>query len=436
MTKFIQLNTFSVKVFLCFLFVGAMKTSFGQCYSVQGTPPICYCANNGAVIYNLAGCACNNGIGPWKYFIGTTPNFLNSSAIDSSSSTSNSSYTFTNLSSGTYYVRVHHNGSVTPCSNSELAVSIISPSNLQLAGNVTSNSINITVNGGIPPYTYLWSNGETTEDINNLTAGSYSVTITDINGCTTQGNYIVQNAHPVLNVSVQSSDVYCSGESSGYFYVTASGGIPPYDVAWTGPVSSNPIGSEILNAGSSYSITNLPAGNFYITVSDSNGDTTTQSLVIYEPTPISISGVVINNNIDINVSGGTASGCNWSYVSFWSNGATTEDLTNLSSGTYTVVVTDLNGCQSNASFTVDNVGLEQQQSIELQVFPNPAQDMVTIRSSSSGIGNTYRISDCYGRNVVEGKLQTAEITFSIQALSNGVYHVKCGSETRALVISH
>ena len=435
MIKFIQLNTFSVKVFLCFLFVGAMRTSFGQCYSVQGTPPICYCANNGAVIYNLAGCACNNGIGPWKYFIGTTPNFLNSSAIDSSSSTSNSSYTFTNLSSGTYYVRVHHNGSVTPCSNSELAVSIISPSNLQLTGNVTSNSINITVNGGIPPYTYLWSNGETTEDINNLTAGSYSVTITDINGCTTQGNYIVQNAHPVLNVSVQSSDVYCSGESSGYFYVTASGGIPPYDVAWTGPVSSNPIGSEILNAGSSYSITNLPAGNFYITVSDSNGDTTTQSLVIYEPTPISISGVVINNNIDINVSGGTASGCS-SYYLLWSNSATTEDLTNLSSGTYTVTVTDANGCTSTESFTVDNAGLEQQQSIELQVFPNPAQDVVTIRSSSANIGNRYRMLDCYGRNVLQGTLTSQENNINIQTLANGVYHVKCGSVTRALVISH
>jgi hypothetical protein len=435
MTKFIQLNTFNVKVILCFLFVGAMGTSFGQCYSVQGTPPICHCANNGAVIYNLEGCACNNGIGPWKYFIGTTPNFLNSSAIDSSSSTSNSSYTFTNLSSGTYYVRVHHNGSVTPCSNSELAVSIISPSNLQLTGNVTSNSINITVNGGIPPYTYAWSNGETTEDINNLTAGSYSVTITDYNGCTTQGSYIVQNAHPVLNVSVHSTDVYCSGESTGYFYVTASGGIPPYDVAWTGPVSSNPIGSEILIAGSSYSILNLPAGNFYITVSDSNGDTTTQSLVIYEPTPISISGVVINNNIDINVSGGTAAGCN-TYSLSWSNGATTEDLFNLSAGTYTVNVTDANGCTSQASFTVDNAGLEINQSIEFQVFPNPAQDLVSIRSSSAGVGNTYCILDCYGRNVLEGTLSSQENNIIIQTLANGIYHVKCGSVARSFLVNH
>jgi hypothetical protein len=101
-----------------------------------------------------------------------------------------------------------------------------------------------------------------------------------------------------------------------------------------------------------------------------------------------------------------------------------------------VFVTDANGCQSNASFTVDNVGLEQQESIELQVFPNPAQDLVSIRSSSAGVGNTYRMLDCYGRNVLEGKLTSQETIINIQTLANGIYHVKCGSETRALVISH
>ena len=131
------------------------------------------------------------------------------------------------------------------------------------------------------------------------------------------------------------------------------------------------------------------------------------------------------------MSGGTAP-----YVFLWSNGATTEDLFNLSAGTYTVTVTDANGCTSDTSFTVDNASLEINQSIEFQVFPNPAQDLVSIRSSSAGVGNTYCILDCYGRNVLEGTLTSQENNINIQTLANGLYHVKCGSETRALVISH
>ena len=144
-----------------------------------------------------------------------------------------------------------------------------------------------------------------------------------------------------------------------------------------------------------------------------------------------LTGSVNGNNVDISVSGGTVP-----YNYSWSSGDVTQDLANVSSGTYSVTVTDAFNCSISDTFTVDNAGLEQQQSIELQVFPNPAQEMVTIHSSSAGIGNTYRILDCYGRNVAEGKLQTAETTFSIQALANGVYHVKCGTQRVQFIVAH
>jgi hypothetical protein len=85
---------------------------------------------------------------------------------------------------------------------------------------------------------------------------------------------------------------------------------------------------------------------------------------------------------------------------------------------------------------VNNVGLEQQESIELQVFPNPAQDLVSIRSSSAGVGNTYCILDCYGRNVLEGKLTSQDYIIDVQTLANGLYHLQLGANTVSFVVSH
>ena len=660
MTKFIQLNTFSVKVFLCFLFVGAMRTSFGQfCYGIQVSQPNCS-GDLGQIQYSVLNCGCNYSTnGPWVFRIGTSPNFSNASAIFTSSLTSNPVFVFSNLPAGTYYVRAHYNNATTKCTNSELSVVISSPPQIQLSSTLTSSSIDLSVTGGTPGYTYSWSNGATTEDLTNLSPGTYTVVVTDQNGCTETASYTVQNQNPVLSVNWAISNILCFGDQNGMINLTVAGGNAPYNVSWSGPVSGNPAGNEIANSGGSYLIANMPAGTYTLTITDSNGNSTNISATISQPSAIqvaaaAVTGVACNGNstgaINLTVSGGTgaytylwsngattedisslpsatynvtvtdANGCTvqasttitqpqspltltttqvnvlcngastasvnltvsggtagYSYL--WSNGSTGEDLTGLPAGTYSVTVTDANNCMEQASatitqpqtpltasstqvnvlcygantgsidvsvsggtspytytwsngvvgqdlvnipsgtfsltvtdanactattsatiteplpilltgsvngnnidisvsggtvpynyswssgdvtqdlanvssgtysvtvtdafncsisdtFTVDNAGLEQQQSIELQVFPNPAQGLVTIHSSSAGIGNTYRILDCYGRNVAEGKLQTAETTFSIQALANGVYHLQLGANTVSFVVSH
>ena len=262
----------------------------------------------------------------------------------------------------------------------------------------------------------------------NLCAGYYTLNIL-VNGniCESAGFNISEPTSLTPTVAV--AQVPCFGSATGGATITATGGTAPYVVSWSGTVG---IPASTINAsGGSYTITNLPAGTYTVTVTDGNNCSWNSNVTIVESTPIAVSGIVSNNSIDITVSGGTPG-----YTFLWSNGAITEDLSNLSSGTYSVIVSDANGCTSTESFTVDNVGLEQQHSIELQVFPNPAQEMVTILNSSAGIGNTYRISDCYGRNVAEGKLQTAETTFSIQALANGIYHLQLGANTVSFVVSH
>ena len=424
--------------------------------------------------------------------------------VTCSQSSATNTYSLTNLSPGTYNVTIEDNNN---CPVSASFTITPPPPPITVSGLVANNAIDITVTGGTPGYTYSWSNGATTEDLSNLSPGTYSVVVTDLNGCTVTASYTVQNQNPVLSVNLAISNILCFGDQNGMINLTVAGGNGPYNVSWSGPVSGNPAGNEILNSGGSYNISNIPAGTYTLTITDSNGNADTQtvtitqpqssllasavgtnvlcngvstgsinltvsggtgiytyvwntgaitqdingltagtftvtvtdangctattSATITEPLPILLTGSVNGNNIDISVSGGTVP-----YNYSWSSGDVTQDLANVSSGTYSVTVTDAFNCSISDTFTVDNAGLEQQQSIELQVFPNPAQGLVTIHSSSAGIGNTYRILDCYGRNVAEGKLQTAETTFSIQALANGVYHLQLGANTVSFVVSH
>jgi hypothetical protein len=356
MTKFIQLNTFNVKVILCFLFIGAMRTSFGQCYSVQVAQPNCS-GDLGQIQYSVLGCGCNYSTnGPWVFRIGTTPNFSNASAIFTSSLTSNPVFVFSNLPAGTYYVRAHYNNSTTKCTGSELSVVISSPPQIQLSSTLTSSSIDLTVTGGTPGYTYSWSNGATTEDLSNLSPGTYSVVVTDLNGCTETASYTVQNQNPVLSVNWAISNILCFGDQNGIINLTVAGGNAPYNVSWTGPVSGNPAGNEIANSGGSYLIANMPAGIYTVTVTDSNGNSTNISATITQPqSPLTLSTMTTNNlcfgaqtgAIDLTVSGGTGI-----YAYSWNTGAITQDITGLAAGLYMVTVIDANGCTATTVATI------------------------------------------------------------------------------------
>jgi hypothetical protein len=356
MTKFIHLNTFNVKVILCFLFIGAMRTSFGQCYSVQVAQPNCS-GDLGQIQYSVLGCGCNYSTnGPWVFRIGTTPNFSNASAIFTSSLTSNPVFVFSNLPAGTYYVRAHYNNSTTKCTGSELSVVISSPPQIQLSSTLTSSSIDLTVTGGTPGYTYSWSNGATTEDLSNLSPGTYSVVVYDLNGCTETASYTVQNQNPVLSVNWAISHILCFGDQNGMINLTVAGGNAPYNVSWTGPVFGNPAGNEIANSGGSYLIANMPAGTYTITITDSNGNSTNISATITQPqSPLTLLTITTNNlcfgaqtgAIDLTVSGGTGI-----YAYSWNTGAITQDITGLAAGLYMVTVIDANGCTATTVATI------------------------------------------------------------------------------------
>lgn len=201
--------------------------------------------------------------------------------------------------------------------------------------------INLTVTGGTAPYSYNWSNGSTNEDLSNLPAGNYSVTITDGNGCTLNSNYVITDP-PVLSLSGSATDVTCFGAGDGNIDITVSGGEAPYTYAWS-------------DGSTTEDLTGLTPATYTVNVTDARGCTVNQVFVIQQPIALNIAYSsnqvscfgLSDGAIDVNVTGGTAP-----YSYSWSNGSTVEDLNSLSAGSYTLTVTDLNGCSTNETITI------------------------------------------------------------------------------------
>ena len=206
----------------------------------------------------------------------------------------------------------------------------------------TDGAIALTVTGGQAPYTYNWSNGSTNEDQSGLSPGLYTVTVTDANGCSINGNYTMTDP-PVLTSSGITTNVSCFGASDGAIDFTVVGGEAPYTFIWS-------------HGGNTEDVTGLPPGSYTVQVVDNRGCSITDVFTITGPTILTASFTKTevdcfgNNNgaIDLGVSGGTAP-----YTYSWSNGATTEDISSLVANTYTVTITDANGCQLIQVVNVD-----------------------------------------------------------------------------------
>lgn len=202
------------------------------------------------------------------------------------------------------------------------------------AGAITS-----TISGGVAPYTYLWSNNATSASITDLDPGTYSLTATDANGCVAIASTSVQQGN-ALELELFPEAVSCHGENDGAIFTMVSGGTLPYSYIWS---TGNTTGW----------VDDLVAGAYSLTVTDANGCFVHENTGVEQPQPLTPSAIATpatngsNGSIFLEVSGGTAP---YSYL--WSNGATTQHLTGLPAGTYTVIVTDAQSCIGFASATV------------------------------------------------------------------------------------
>ncbi|MBK7869176.1 MAG: T9SS type A sorting domain-containing protein [Saprospiraceae bacterium] len=197
------------------------------------------------------------------------------------------------------------------------------------------------VNGGTMPYTYLWNNAATVDSIGGLTAGVYRVTVTDANGCTKVDSVTIMQS-PMITLQTESTEVVCGAENTGEASVAASGGVPPYTYAWS-------------NGGNASMIENLIGGTYTVTVTDANGCSAIAEATVRIISDFAL-GVVPRNVLCNGDNSGsvlvTASGGDMPYTYAWSNGASGPEVTNLTAGTYTVTVTDANGCTLNQTVNI------------------------------------------------------------------------------------
>jgi gliding motility-associated-like protein/uncharacterized repeat protein (TIGR01451 family) len=207
----------------------------------------------------------------------------------------------------------------------------------------TTASVSIGLAGGTVPYAFAWSNGDTTQNISNLGAGTYDVTVTDSNGCQLAQSFTITEP-PLLELSETHTDILCFGDATGDIDVSTTGGTQPYSYSWS-------------NSSTSEDLTAITAGTYTLTSTDGNGCTATVSATIAQPlmglalssTPTDVLCFGGNDGaINLTVSGGTSA-----YTFSWNNSETTEDLATLEAGTYTVTITDANGCTLLQSITVD-----------------------------------------------------------------------------------
>lgn len=260
--------------------------------------------------------------------------------------------TATGLSSGTYTVTVTDNAgcSATQTFNiTEPTVLVATTSSVTPANcGVSNGAASVSVTGGNGIYTYSWSpSGGSAASASGLAAGSYVVTVTDQNGCQDTANVLITTVGgPTINVVTQ-NNVSCNGGSDGSITVSASGANPPYTYQWS------PVGGNAATAS------NLSAGTYTVTVTDSLGCVSVQTFTISQPNPIVPNATTTAANcatndgsISLSPSGGTAP-----YTYSWSPvGSTNSSISNIAGGVYTVTITDANNCTYTGSVTVPVTG--------------------------------------------------------------------------------
>jgi len=213
----------------------------------------------------------------------------------------------------------------------------------------SDGAISVDVFGGVLPYSYLWSSAQTDEDLSGILAGNYSLTVTDGNGCTNSAPYIVNEPLLDLTLSATTVDVLCKGDLTGSIDVTTNGGTPGYTYVW--------INSQgVVLPYQSEDISNIGASDYTVQATDTKGCTAQLSRTITEPLDVLQSSPVLQHidcfgdatgEVDPVISGGTL---NYSYA--WSNGTSAPILSNSTAGTYSLTVTDGNGCTANYSYTL------------------------------------------------------------------------------------
>lgn len=277
-----------------------------------------------------------------------------------------------------------------------------------------------TASGGATPYTYLWMPGNyTTPNVGNIcTPGTYTLTVTDVNGCVDTATTTITSTGGNVVATAQAQPTTC-GLCNGSVFGMASGGVGPYSYLWT------PGNYTTQNVG------NLCAGTYMLTVTDSLGCTGTYSVVVAQSSGLVLTVTTTpatpncNGTATANVTGGTGP---YSFV--WCNGSTTQTITGLCPGfTCGVCVTDAQGCVVCDTAVIGSVtGItEQPVGNALSLYPNPASTVISYQLSDDFAQNAFiTVADLTGR-VVFTEVARTKGNIAVTGWPQGLYLVSVSS---------
>ncbi|HOG55772.1 MAG TPA: gliding motility-associated C-terminal domain-containing protein [Bacteroidales bacterium] len=260
-----------------------------------------------------------------------------------------SSGTFSGLTVGTYTITVRDDDLdqvdiVFDISQPDPLTVAVSGDDIKCYGGSTGR-VTAIPSGGTEPYSYWWNSApaQTTAVATGLPAGTYTVTVTDSNGCTVTNSVTISQPLTDMEISIEQENVTCNGGSDGSATAFVTGGLEPYSFSWnTDPEQTKE------------NVSGLPAGTYTITVTDSYGCAKSHEVTIDEPLPITVNPNVTpcscpdseDGAIDLVIEGG-----NSPYIVLWSDGFEGQTRTGLAPGTYTAVISDNSSC--NEAFTVE-----------------------------------------------------------------------------------
>lgn len=309
----------------------------------------------------------------------------------------------TGLCAGTYTVLVSDAAAITNTATvtiTQPATALTATATATSASCGSGGSASVSAAGGTGNYTYSWApSGGNFSVATGLSAGNYTATVTDANGCTATSTVTIITA-PGGTVSVNANPILCNGDSAT-LNATMSGGTAPFIYSWT--------------SGQTTSSVNLPAGNYTVTVTDANGCTSSQSVILTQP-PAITSSVSVTNTLCGNNTGSatvTASGGTGNLTYFWvPSGGTSSTATGLGAGNYTCIITDANGCTEIVTANIQNAN-----------GPNPtivSQTNVLCNGASTG---SVSVSVSGGTAPYTYSWSNGSSASSATGLSAGIYTV-------------
>jgi hypothetical protein len=307
-----------------------------------------------------------------------------------------------------------------------LSVSALSQTNVSCHGGNNGVATINTPTGGAGGYLYNWTPGnpagDGTTSVTELTAGTWTCTVTDENGCSNAQNFLITQATEITSIIAAQNNVSCNGFNDGSVTINANGGTGTLNYSWS------PYG------GNSFTATALTAGTYICTITDVNDCEGSQVVTITEPLAIDITTSVLGITITSNLIGADYQWIDCSNMNQAIPGATAQTFTPTSNGNYAVVVSFGNSCADTSDcVAISTIGLNEKELDNIiSVYPNPSQGIFVIESRSA---MTATIIDVFGKVITNMELKEGSNQIDLSTHARGVYYIKLNLDSQNQIIN-